>query len=150
MDCKYCNEKHLHWKVTKSGVKRLYESNGNPHYCRAKTESKYKFVTSGSRLGELMGLLKSLGTGVENDEAPAVPTYALPPLQKKKEKKNSTLFKKKKKRYFNASTVINFGKHSGRTMTWLIRNEIGYVKWMVANFDDHFSDDIIRECNERR
>jgi len=135
--CKYCG-KDVYWRNTQNGARRLYDKSGFPHKCSKVTTSGYNVGAGAGRIGETIAALRSIGASIDDDnDGVAVIQYA------PKANNKSSNFKRKKKRHFMASTVLNFGKYNGRSITWVIQNDIGYVKWMVDNFDDFFSEDII-------
>lgn len=125
MNCKYCN-KSVYWDTNEIGVKQLHNSDGSLHRCKARTTATYPFT--------------------RKIQTSAVITIPKAPVKRTVTHGSKT--KRKSKRYFNMYTVLNFGMHKGMTIEEVLKENRGYVEWMVRTFDDIFSDDVIAAANE--
>ena len=55
----------------------------------------------------------------------------------------------KNKAVVGSDYVLEFGKHKGKAIWWILMNDCGYVVWLVDNDVLSLSDGIYEECKDR-
>ena len=71
--------------------------------------------------------------------------------QKSNKAQNSVLHKADVMRSFSMNTVLDFGKHKGKSIKELFdADEESYIMWMFENIDGNWSSEIERELECRQ
>jgi len=55
----------------------------------------------------------------------------------------------KNKEAVGSDYVLEFGKHKGKAVWWVLMNDCGYVVWLVDNDVLSLSEGIYEECKDR-